>query len=182
MATTSRLTRAIDEIAVGRKRWRERYGANAAAAMEAVSNLIRVRELVVHDMERCLHGLDLNQVEYDVLTVVAAGQRDGVRLGQIGRRAQKFFGHQTSITNVVLRLADRGFVATERDRDDQRATRVSLQPLGRDRLRGANDALTEARFGIGSLTTAELTQLTALMTKVRAAHGDVGPDTERGAR
>ena len=134
---------------------------------------MRVRELVVRDMEGCLAGLEMNHLEYDVLTVVAAGEPDGVRLGQIGRRAQKYFGHQTSITNVVTRLADRGYVATRRDQVDQRATRVALTRVGWNRLRKANDALTEARFGIGVLTTAELAQLTQLMMKVREAHGDL---------
>lgn len=172
MSGNGRGTRFVDEIAVGRQRWRARYGANAAAAMEAVSNLVRVRELVVRDMEDCLAELDMNHLEYDVLTVIAAGEAHGVRLGQIGRRAQKFFGHQTSITNVVLRLADRGFVAMDRDPDDQRATLVRLTRTGSQRLRRANDSVTAERFGIGALTTAELTQLTSLMLKVRAAHGD----------
>ena len=172
MGVTKRESRVVDEIAVGRRHWRTRYGSGAAAAMEAVSNLVRVRELVVRDMEDHLEALEMNHVEYDVLTVIAAGETRGVRLGQIGRRAQKYFGHQTSITNVVLRLADRRYVVTERDPDDQRATRVALTRLGADRLRAANDALTAARFGIGALTSSELTQLTRLLRKVRAAHGD----------
>lgn len=173
MGVTKRTSRRLDEIAVGRQHWRARYGAGAAAAMEAVSNLVRVRELVVHDMEAHLAELEMSHLEYDVLTVVAAaGGAGGVRLGQIGQRAQKYFGHQTSITNVVLRLVDRGFVVTERDPDDQRATVVSLTRVGTARLRAANDALTSARFGIAALTGAELAELTRLMRKVRAAHGD----------
>jgi DNA-binding MarR family transcriptional regulator len=173
MSANPRSGRTIDEIAVGRRHWRERYGRNAAAAMEAVSNLVRVRELAVHRMEECLAELDLNHLEYDVLTVVAAAGSRGVRLGRIGQRAQKFFGHQTSITNVVLRLAERGFVETERDPDDQRATLVRLTRTGEQRLRAANDALTAVRFGIGVLSTEELTQLARLLHKVRVAHGDV---------
>ena len=173
VSTIGRTNLVVDEITAGRRHWRARYGANAATAMEAVSNLVRVRELVVHDMEECLAELDMSHLEYDVLTVIAAAGKPGVRLGQIGRRAQKFFGHQTSITNVVLRLAGRGFVDMDRDPGDQRATRVRLTRTGSQRLRAANDALTDARFGIGALTAAELKQLTGLMTKVRAAHRDL---------
>jgi DNA-binding MarR family transcriptional regulator len=171
MAQRSRT--AVDEIAVGRRYWRHRYGAAAASAMEAVSNLVRVRELAVHHMDECLAELELKHQEYDVMTVVAAGGRGGVRLGRIGRRAQKFFGHQTSVTNVVVRLTERGLVLTERDPDDQRATLVRLTPAGQDHLQRANDALTNSRFGIGALTTRELTQLTELLHKVRVAYGDV---------
>ena len=177
---THATTRFVDEIATGRARWARRYGASAAAAMEAVSNLVRVRELVVHDMEDTLAQVELNHVEFDILTVIAANtEATGIPLGRIGPRAQKYFGHQTSITNVVTRMADRGLVAMARDRDDQRVTRVRLTRRGSGRLRRADDVLTEQKFGIGALTDRELAELTRLMTKIRVAHGDVDPN--RGA-
>jgi DNA-binding MarR family transcriptional regulator len=173
VTASRRGTRFVDEIAAGRRQWEDRYGARAAATMEAVSNLVRVRELVVHAMEDCLSEIGLNHVEFDILTVIAAADvHTGIRLGRIGPRAQKYFGHQTSITNVVTRMAQRGLLRTERDPEDHRATRVTLTRVGAETLRRANDALTGAEFGIGVLTRAELAELTRLMTKIRTAHGD----------
>lgn len=183
MTSGGRPTRFVDEITTGRRQWSVRYGASAAAAMEAVSNLVRVRELVVRSIEDCLAEIDLNHVEFDLLTVIAAADDvRGVPLGRIGPRAQKYFGHQTSITNVVIRLADRGFVEMQRDSDDHRVTRVVLTRAGANRLRKANDVLTAARFGIGALTTRELAEMTRLMTKIRAAHGDLDRDLRLRAR
>ena len=182
MGSEGRPTRFVDEIDIGRRQWKARYGAGAAATMEAVSNLVRVREIVVRSMEDCLAAIDLNHVEFDLLTVIAAAaDARGVPLGRIGPRAQKYFGHQTSITNVVIRLADRGFVEMQRDSHDHRVTRVLLTRRGANRLREANDVLTAERFGIGALTSRELAELTRLMTKIRASHGDIHPDSEPSA-
>ena len=91
-------------------------------------------------------------------------------LGKIGRKARQFFNHQTSITNVVSRLQDRGLVVMRQDPTDGRVTLVSLTPTGVRRLRKANQVMSELDFGFAGLTAA---QLTALLVEVRVAHGDV---------
>ena len=98
---TRRDEELTDRIALGRRSWEARYGHTGAPAMEAISNIIRVREIVVNFMEGHLADLDLNFLEYDVLSVIAEADLAGLPLSQIGRGARKYFGHQTSITNVV---------------------------------------------------------------------------------
>jgi DNA-binding MarR family transcriptional regulator len=163
---------ALDSIAVGRDLWEHKYGATGATAMEAVSNLVRVHEIIVNFMDKYLADCDMTFGEYDVLAVIGDLGREGMPLGKIGQKARQFFNHQTSITNVVSRLADRGLVAMHQDPNDGRVTLVTLTPTGVRRLRKANQIMAGLNFGLGGLSEAEQRQLTALLFKVRVAHGD----------
>jgi DNA-binding MarR family transcriptional regulator len=162
----------LDTIAVGRDRWEGKYGAAGASAMEAVSNLVRVHEILVNFMDKYLADCDMTFGEYDVLAVIGDLGREGMPLGKIGQKARQFFNHQTSITNVVSRLADRGLVAMHQDPNDGRVTLVTLTPTGVRRLRKANQTMAGLNFGLGGLTDAQQAQLTALLFEVRVAHGD----------
>ena len=163
---------ALDRIAAGRSLWEHKYGSAGAPAMEAVSNLVRVHEIIVNFMDKYLADCDMTFGEYDVLAVVGDLGRGGMPLGKIGEKARQFFNHQTSITNVVSRLADHGLVSTRSDPRDGRVTLVSLTPTGVRRLRKANQTMAGLNFGLGGLTEAEQAQLTALLVEVRVAHGD----------
>jgi DNA-binding MarR family transcriptional regulator len=164
-----------DRIALGRRSWEARYGRAGGPSMEAISNIIRVREIIVNFMESHLAELELNFLEYDVLSVIAEAEPGGLPLSQIGRGARKYFGHQTSITNVVTRLGERGLVTIKTDSKDRRVTRVALSRSGKVRLRKANEMLADVDFGVGVLTNAELKAVSALMFRVRADHGDANP-------
>ena len=161
-----------DRIALGRRSWEARYGVGGGAAMETISNIIRVREIIVNFMESYLAELDLNFLEYDVLSVIAEADIGGMPLSQIGKGARKYFGHQTSITNVVTRLEERNLVTVKPDVDDRRVTRVALSRSGTSRLRKANQLLADVDFGVGELSKAELETVSALLFRVRAEHGD----------
>jgi DNA-binding MarR family transcriptional regulator len=173
MAVRSRHDRELtDRIALGRRSWEARYGLEGGGAMEAISNIIRVREIIVNFMESYLAELDLNFLDYDVLSVIAEADIGGLPLSQIGKGARKYFGHQTSITNVVTRLEERNLVAVKPDVDDRRVTRVALSRSGTSRLRKANQLLADVDFGVGELSQAELETISALLFRVRAEHGD----------
>ena len=168
--TSSRTT--LDAIAVGRDRWEHKYGTAGATAMEAVSNLVRVHEIIVNFIDKYLADCDMTFGEYDVLAVIGDLGREGMPLGKIGQKARQFFNHQTSITNVVSRIADRGLVTMHQDPHDGRVTLVTLTPTGVRRLRKANQVLAGLNFGLGGLSETEQRQLTALLFEVRVAHGD----------
>ena len=161
-----------DRISLGRRSWEARYGVSGGAAMETISNIVRVREIIVNFMESYLAELDLNFLEYDVLSVIAESDIGGMPLSQIGKGARKYFGHQTSITNVVTRLEERNLVTVKPDVDDRRVTRVALSRSGTSRLRKANQLLADVDFGVGELSKAELETVSALLFRVRAEHGD----------
>jgi DNA-binding MarR family transcriptional regulator len=163
---------ALDRIAAGRDLWEHKYGTAGATAMEAVSNLVRVHEIIVNYMDKYLADCDMTFGEYDVLAVIGDLGREGMPLGKIGEKARQFFNHQTSITNVVSRLADRGLVSMHQDPRDGRVTLVTLTPTGVRRLRKANQTMAGIDFGLGGLSEARQAQLTALLFEVRVAHGD----------
>ena len=173
MAVRARQDEALtDRIALGRHSWEARYGLTAGAAMETISNIIRVREIIVNFMESYLAELDLNFLEYDVLSVIAESGTGGMPLSQIGKGARKYFGHQTSITNVVTRLGERRLVTIKPDVNDRRVTRVALSRSGTSRLRKANQLLADVDFGVGALSDRERETVSALLFRVRAEHGD----------
>ena len=162
----------LDSIAAGRDLWEHKYGSAGALAMEAVSNLVRVHEIIVNFMDKYLADCDMTFGEYDVLAVIGDLGRGGMPLGKIGQKARQFFNHQTSITNVVSRLADHGLVRMRQDPHDGRVTLVALTPTGVRRLRKANQMMGRLNFGLDGLTQAQQRQLTALLVEVRVAHGD----------
>jgi DNA-binding MarR family transcriptional regulator len=148
--------------------------------METVSSLVRVRELLVEFMEQHLAALDMNFVEYDILSVVEVA--GAPPLGRIKETSRRYFSHQTSVTNIVSRLEARGFVSLRRDDGDARVTRVHLTRLGSTRLRKAHDALASHEFGLAGLTNGEKTALNDLLYRIRFEHGDVGSVPDKGTR
>ena len=163
----------VDPIAAGRERWERKYGPTAADAMEAVSSLVRVREILVGFMDQFLADAGITFGEYDVLQVIADYGNGSLALGKIAPKARRFFNHQTSMTNVVSRLADRGFLTMRQDPKDKRVTLAELTPTGKRRLKKAHEALATEEFGISGLTKQEQQELIALLYRVRLAHGDI---------
>jgi DNA-binding MarR family transcriptional regulator len=139
--------------------------------MEAVSSLVRARELLIEFMDQQLEEVEMDFGEYDLLAVIDMGGT--MPLGKIRENARRYFNHQTSATNVVQRLVDRGLVSMRRDRNDGRVTLASLTPLGARRLRRAHEILAGFEFGLEGLSKTEQRQLNDLLYKVRIARGDV---------
>jgi DNA-binding MarR family transcriptional regulator len=67
-------------------------------------------------------------------------EQDGLRLGQLARRAG--LSKQT-VTNIVGRIEAIGYLARRPDPEDGRAIRVHLTPRGRALERAVGEALTE---------------------------------------
>ena len=164
---------ANDPIAAGRERWERKYGSSAADAMETVSSLVRVREILVNFMDQYLAEVDMSFAEYDVLQVIADYGNGSLALGKIAPKARRFFNHQTSMTNVVARLVDRGLLTTRQDQADKRVTLAELTPLGRRRLKKAHETLAGVQFGLEGLSRQEQRDLNALLYQVRLAHSDL---------
>src|SRR5690242_11133706 len=136
-----------DSIRWGRDRWEAKYGKEHAHAMEAFSSLMRTREVLVEWMNERLAKLDLSWIDYDLLSVIEFIGGGAMALGKIRFHVRRFIIHQTSITNVVARLTDRGIVTTSPDANDGRVTVVELTALGRRRLRRAHTILADDDFG-----------------------------------
>jgi DNA-binding MarR family transcriptional regulator len=167
-----------DSIRWGRDQWESKYGREHAHAMEAFSSLLRTREVLVEWMNERLADLALSWVDYDLLSVIEFIGGGKMALGKIRLYVRRFIIHQTSITNVVARLSDRGVVTTNPDTVDGRVTVVELTALGRRRLRRAHTILAQDDFGLGSLSKAQQRTLIELLHAIRLDHDDVHPMAE----
>jgi DNA-binding MarR family transcriptional regulator len=165
---------AFDVIHWGREQWEMRHGHDGAFSMETVSSLVRVRELIVDFMEQQLASVDMNFAEYDILCVIEVS--GSPPLGRIKETSRRYFSHQTSVTNIVSRLAKRGYLSLRRDDADGRMTRVDLTRLGSTRLRKAHTMLASMEFGLAGFSDDDKRALNDLLFKIRANHGDAGPD------
>jgi DNA-binding MarR family transcriptional regulator len=177
--TDSTAVRDDDTIRWGRERWEVKFGLDAATAMETVSSIVRVREILIEFMDGYLSEAGMNFGEYDILNVIDVVGGGSMPLGKIGLNARRFFTHQTSVTNVVSRLVDRGLVATRRDISDGRVTIAEVTPVGRRKLKKAHAILSEVQFGLDGLSEADMVKLNDLLFKVRVAHDDARPSGGR---
>jgi DNA-binding MarR family transcriptional regulator len=143
--------------------------------MEAMSSLLRTREVLTDWMDNSLAKVDLSWIDYDLLSVIEFIGGGAMALGKIRYYVRRFIIHQTSITNVVARMADRGIVEMKPDPKDGRVTLVVLTALGRRRLRRAHTLLAEGDFGLGGLSQAQQRTLIDLLYAIRLDQNDVHP-------
>jgi len=147
--------------------------------METFSSLLRTREVLVDWMNEQLASLDMSWIDYDLLSVIEFIGGGQMPLGKIRFYVRRFIVHQTSITNVVARLSDRGIVTTHQDANDGRVTVVELTALGRRRLRRAHTILADDDFGLGGLSKSQQSTLIDLLQTIRGEHNDVQPMAEQ---
>lgn len=113
-----------------------------------------------------------------------AGERDGLRLAELGR---KLLVRPPSVTSVIDRLEIMGMVERRADTTDLRGKRVALTAQGRAALeRVLPHHPAQMQWVLGGLSAAEIRQLLKLMLKL-AGHLDpvgpeVGPTGSLGAR
>jgi len=137
--------------------------------MAVVTSIMRAQQIIQVRVDEMLAPFGLTFARFELLRLLAFSRAGALPLGKAGARLQV---HQTSITNVVTRLDERGLVTVKPDVNDRRVTRVSLSRSGTSRLRKANQLLAEVDFGVGELDKSELETISALLFRVRAEHGD----------
>jgi DNA-binding MarR family transcriptional regulator len=137
--------------------------------MEAVTNVMRVQQILQAAVDESLRPHGLTFARYEALVLLSFSSRDSLPMRLMGERLQL---HPTSITNIVDRLEADGLARRLPHPSDRRTTLVELTDAGRDRLTAATEAVMTAEFGFVGLDNHELDQLSVLLTKVRRAAGD----------
>lgn len=137
--------------------------------MQAITGLMRVHQLVLGQMDELLRPFSLTFARYEVLVLLSFSRSGALPLGKIGERLQV---HATSVTPLVQRLHADGLIERRPHPDDRRAVLATLTPRGREVLERATVALTDAGFGLRSLSEAECRRLTATLATVRREAGD----------
>lgn len=157
----------FDPIERAGQLWSERIGPSAT--MAAVTNIMRVQQILQHAVDAALRPHGLTFARYEALVLLSFSQRSSLPMRVMGERLQL---HPTSVTNIVDRLQVGGLVERSPHPTDGRTTLVAITAAGRERLEAATSALTAADFGLVGLDHQQTAQLTALLTNVRRAAGD----------
>jgi DNA-binding MarR family transcriptional regulator len=139
------------------------------AGILAVASVLRLRELLLANLEETVAPLGLSGTDYLVLLTVLLGQ-DGRR--PLGRIARAMMVHPTTITQVVDRLESQKLLVRVPHPSDRRTTLASLTPRGRTTCAAATAALRESGFGMPGIPAADLEDLVRRITPLRRAAGD----------
>ena len=138
-------------------------------AMAAATSVMRVQQALLADFDAIVGRHGLTFARYEALVLLAFTTSGRLPLSTMGARLMV---HPTSVTNIVRRLADSGFVERLPNPRDGRGALAAITPSGISVMEAATADLEAAGFGLSVLTRVEQDQLFVLLRKVRHARGD----------
>ncbi|HEX3241061.1 MAG TPA: MarR family transcriptional regulator [Solirubrobacterales bacterium] len=162
----------FDPIEEARRHWLARWGENAATPMAAITSIMRVQQILMARLNELLAPLGLTFPRYEALMLLHFSSRGSLPLGKIGERLQV---HRTSVTNTIDGLERAGLVRRVPHESDRRAVLAEILPQGRETAEAATALLNAAEFGTEPLGDEDLTELFAILRKLRDGAGDFGP-------
>ncbi|WP_437531371.1 MarR family transcriptional regulator [Sorangium sp. So ce726] len=145
-------------------------GPDAQRVMDAIRSIVQRLRV---SSRACERQLGLSSAQLFVLQ-----QLDQAAASSIAELAQRTLTHQSSVSVVVTRLAERGLVTRRASPEDARRTEISLTPAGRALLRRApRTAQAELVTAVDRLPADERSALAqSLATLARAlGAGDEAP-------
>jgi DNA-binding MarR family transcriptional regulator len=157
----------FDPIEEAARQWAQRWGA--VDEMRAVTNLMRVQQLVLAELDEILRPHGLSFARYEALVLLTFSRRGSLPLGKMGDRLQV---HPTSVTSIVDRLEAAGHVVRRRHPTDGRTVLAEITDSGRAVVEAATRDLVAAEFGVGVLSREQLAGIAGLLTPIRQAAGD----------
>jgi DNA-binding MarR family transcriptional regulator len=158
-----------DPIGEARRHWTDRWGPEPARPMAAVTSIMRVQQILLARLNLALRDHGLTFPRYEALMLLSFTRDGALPLGKIGERLQV---HRTSVTNIVDKLEQDGFVRRVPHESDRRATLAALTDEGRRVAAAATLELNAAAFSLGALEPEDQERLTDLLEAVRRAEGD----------
>ena len=159
----------FDPIEEAGRQWREHWGPQTVAPMSAVTSIMRVQQILLARLNELLEPFDLTFARYEALMLLFYSRRGELPLGKVSDRLQV---HRASVTNVIDKLCERGYVERVQHERDRRAVLARITAEGRVVARRATKVLNEAGFGTAPLTGEQSAELTRLLTAIRVAAGD----------
>jgi DNA-binding MarR family transcriptional regulator len=158
---------SLDPIAEARRQWDLRW--EGGAVMAAATSIMRAQQIVLARVDEVLRPYELTFARYEALVLLSFSRRGALPMGKMGERLMI---HPTSVTNIVDRLEDQGFVRRVPHETDGRSTLVSITDAGRQIMERATKEVIASSFGLEALDEAELDEMTRLVRTVRAEVGD----------
>jgi DNA-binding MarR family transcriptional regulator len=158
---------SLDPIAEARRQWDLRW--EGGAVMAAATSIMRAQQIVLARVDEVLRPYELTFARYEALVLLSFSRRGALPMGKMGERLMI---HPTSVTNIVDRLEDQGFVRRVPHETDGRSTLVSITDAGRQIMERATKEVIASSFGLEALDEAQLDEMTRLVRTVRAEVGD----------
>jgi DNA-binding MarR family transcriptional regulator len=160
---------SFDPIKEARRQWDAHWGDTATASMAAVTSIMRAQQIILARLNELLDPLDLTFPRYEALMLLFYSSKGELPLGKISDRLQV---HRASVTNVVDKLVDSGYVDRVSHQQDRRAVLARITKDGRRVARLATKRLKAASFAMAPLDDAACDALYAALTPLRLAAGD----------
>jgi DNA-binding MarR family transcriptional regulator/aminoglycoside phosphotransferase (APT) family kinase protein len=154
---------ARDPVEEAAARWAERYpGADGFRALTA---LVRGYAATVREVEAVLRPLGLSLSRFEVLLLLSFSRAGALPIMRI---RDLLMVHGSSVTYLVDRLQEAGWVARDDDPGDRRVSLVRLTDAGRETVEAAAALLAEAGFGsLATLDEGERGRLADLLARLR---------------
>jgi DNA-binding MarR family transcriptional regulator len=159
----------LDPIREARRQWVSHGWDEAAPGMAMVTSIVRVHQLLLERIDAVLRPRDLTFARYEILRLLAFTRTGALPMTRLGSLLQV---HPTSVTSAVDRLEKQGFVSRSRGETDRRVVLCGITDAGRAIAEEATDQLNKEVFADPGIGDGDLTELTALLGRLRAGHGD----------
>lgn len=169
-------TLPFDPIRRAGELWEEHFGADSPiAAMASATSVMRVQQILLARLDAAVAPFDLTFARYEALVLLSFSRTGEMPMSKVGERLMI---HPTSVTNIVRRLAGRGYVEQVPNPRDGRGTLARITPAGREAMERATKELHAADFGLGALEDHQHQDLFRLLHAVRAEQGDFTEDPD----
>ncbi len=153
-----------DTVEEAVRQWSERYPN--ASGFRVLTGILRAYNVAVRGAEAILRPFGLNLSRYEVLLLLSFTRTGRLPMTKI---RDLLMVHGSSVTYLVDRLVEAGWVSREADPDDGRVSLVAITDVGRDLVARASERMHEHEFGLlGDLGEVEQTALGDLLAHLRA--------------
>ena len=160
---------AFDPIAEARRQWDVHWGSEATPQMVAVTSIMRAQQILLARLNSLLEPLDLTFPRYETLMVLYYSRSGEMPLGKLSDRLQV---HRASVTNVIDKLEDRGYVSRIAHESDRRTILARITQSGRAAAEQATQTLNASGFGIDPLSVEACEELFSVLEPLRRKAGD----------
>jgi DNA-binding MarR family transcriptional regulator len=167
---------AFDSIEEARRHW-SRFWPDSGRAMAAATSIMRAEQIITKSMDAALRPFDLTWARFEALVLLSFARTGMLPMGKMGERLMI---HPTSVTSIINRLEDDGFVVRLAHPSDRRTRLAQITDAGRELAAQASVAVDKSLFGLGLISEDTQDHLIELVRELRIAVGDITATSEEG--
>ncbi len=139
---------------------------------EATIALLRTASVVSRALSRVLEPWSLSLAQYNALRIIRGAGADGIATLAIRER---MIEEGTTITRILDRLEDSGYISRERDFPDRRQVKCQVTTEGRRLLDNIDPIVDSAdEEAMESLSVRDVEQFVDMLDTIRAANAERG--------